>query len=495
MSPSKRFFDLLKFFKKNFMFFLFVGSFVGIAEYLLITNIYELFFILQSKFESKALAAILLIFSYIFIIFLGLFLIFISQRTAFISSLKYVHNIILKERPQSYIRNPEELTRALNIERERLAKEIISPMQSICIKIALPIAAAYVVINSDQIDPILILPPLFLLVVAFTVSSYMFAKYARHLEKALSKLGEYTYTFVKNFDTSLRFMSIEKEEKRSNKDIKHLATTEGFIDAFSQLPRHAIDFCLFSIIVFGFIFSDSDTNDLFNIVILSPLFLRAISSVQAIYKGFASIRSNISALNILGESSHRLFDNEKLKNIKNREIIYSYDDGSLSYSENGNKSSSCKIHGICLPSGVGKTNAILNSLHPGIDLPTSITINYENLKLNEISYISGEPFFNKNEIASIELDNLEFKSLFDEYLYPSSSDPLKCSMGELFRWNLYKEMSRSPKLIIIDESIVHVGEDQQNKIIHYFESEKNKTALIIVSHSVELIDRCQIKLT
>ena len=54
------------------MFFI-VKSFVGIAEYLLITNIYELFFILQSKFESKALAAILLIFSYIFIIFLDYF--------------------------------------------------------------------------------------------------------------------------------------------------------------------------------------------------------------------------------------------------------------------------------------------------------------------------------------------------------------------------------------------------------------------------------------
>jgi len=189
-----------------------------------------------------------------------------------------------------------------------------------------------------------------------------------------------------------------------------------------------------------------------------------------------------------------LFDNEPLKSIKNREIVYSYDDGKLSYTENDNRSKSCKIHGICLPSGVGKTNAILNSLHPGIILPTSITIKYENLKLNEISYISGEPFFNKNEIASIELDNLEFKSLFDQYLYPSSLDPLRCSMGELFRWNLYKEMSRNPKLIIIDESIVHVGEDQQKKIMGYFESEKNMTSLIIVSHSVELIDRCQIKL-
>ena len=125
-------------------------------------------------------------------------------------------------------------------------------MQSICIKIALPIAAAYVVLNSDQIDPILILPPLFLLVVAFTVSSYMFAKYARHLEKALSKLSEYTYTFVKNFDTSLRFMSIEKEEKDLVKTSNIWLQLKVLL-MLSQLPRHTIDFCLFSIIVFGFI--------------------------------------------------------------------------------------------------------------------------------------------------------------------------------------------------------------------------------------------------
>lgn len=284
MTPLNRFIHIVKYFKNNFIFFIFFGSLVGISEYLLITNVYELYLYFLEYFEYKIAALIILITAYALIIFLGLFLIFLSQRQAFVSSLNYVHHVVLQERPLSYIRNPEELTRALNIERERLAREIISPLQNICIKIALPIAAIFVVLNSESINPFVLAPPFFILILAFLLSSSMFAIYAKKLEKALSNIGSYTYTFVKTFDSNLRFKTLEDERVKSKGNIYQLASTEGFIDSFSQLPRHAIDFCIFGLIVYGFLWESSSGDDLLNIIILSPLFLRAISSVQAIYR-------------------------------------------------------------------------------------------------------------------------------------------------------------------------------------------------------------------
>ena len=60
-------------------------------------------------------------------------------------------------------------------------------------------------------------------------------------------------------------------------------------------------------------------------------------------------------------------------------------------------------------------------------------------------------------------------------------DNSTCSQGELFRWNLYCEMSANPDILFIDESIIHVEESLQNKIIDFFNKSGVPTLLFIIT--------------
>ena len=70
------------------------------------------------------------------------------------------------------------------------------------------------------------------------------------------------------------------------------------IDFVSQLPRQALDLIFFSIIVFAMLGQNGGVEGWDGILLASPIYLRAITNIQYVYKDYASIFSNISALKV-----------------------------------------------------------------------------------------------------------------------------------------------------------------------------------------------------
>ena len=105
----------------------------------------------------------------------------------------------------------------------------------------------------------------------------------------------------------------------------------------------------------------------------------------------------------------------------------------------------------------------------------------------KIGFVSSDPYF--REIPEFS-GNSKFLNFFNQDLLCENMDNSTCSQGELFRWNLYCEMSANPDILFIDESIIHVEESLQNKIIDFFNKSGVPTLLFIITHSKSLTNKC-----
>ena len=488
----KQVFRIIRYFKRHIIIFFLMGSVVGVGEYLLLTYMRDIYNLLLPISGSEILAIAGLAIAYIVILVIGFLLIYKARTQAFSMAIEFIVHIVLNERKNDFIRNPEGLSRVLTVERERLAREVVSPILTITTKILMPILACGYIAISSPIEVGTLALPAAILVLAFIVSSSMFAYFARKLEVGLEGLGLFTHTFTRTFDSYARRMNSSGLLHKASVANKNVANAEGYIDLFSQLPRQSIDLSIYIFLLFSLLLVPNDESELINLLFLSPLLIRSLSSIQVIYKCFASIKSNVSSLSVLsGEviGHHE----EKSIIIEKRRILIGINEGEL-LTINNTKGTGRTV-GIQLPSGYGKTNAILNLLYPDLKLPSSMALEVTGCDIKDLGYVPSEPFFDRDQLKSASQIDLHFKSFFDEVLQPTSIDPLKCSAGELFRWNLYVEMANNPRLLIIDESLIHASQAHQRKIVEYFTLGETATSLILVTHSQELILQCALQIT
>ena len=282
-------------------------------------------------------------------------------------------SVTIKKNIGSVIRNAEGVNRVLAIERQRLAAQVLGPLFAILQKSFLPIGVvSYVLIYYPNVA-ITLVPPVLFAFLIFYISSSLFGKFAKKLEVGLKNYSEYVFGLQKMFDMEVIRTSNEREERLSKNPNYLISWTEGMIDFVSQLPRQALDLIFFSIIVFAMLGQNGGVEGWDGILLASPIYLRAITNIQYVYKDYASIFSNISALkvfNLQEESSRGKFQSiEKQINIENHNGLNV--DGSL-------VATNCKTIALLAESGLGKTNAILNFIHDDLNLPSRIRINVSN---------------------------------------------------------------------------------------------------------------------
>jgi len=369
----------------------------------------------------------------------------------------------------------------MSVERERLAREILAPLFTITAKIALPIFTVYYI---APIYSYSLIPTIFIFVtitVILVVSSSIFAKAAKKLETELRNLSKSVSSYVKTYAQLARLKTPFWDVKSIVDTNARLACTEGTIDVASQAPRQFLDIIIIFVVVMAA--TTSETKDLLSAFMATPLLLRSVSSFQSIYKAYASLKSNILALSVTSLPTDREIKiphtlGKKTKYIK---LIFHKEIGKFAYQ--GQK---FNVIGLRFPSGFGKTCAILNLLYETEIFPSKLSISIENIDLDDIGYISSNPYYFENSINS----DADRNRIFSAEFLPRQKDPALASAGEKFRCALIDEVTRGAKVIIIDESIVSIPLIQRMEVCKIMRDKDFGIPLIIVSHSEDVLRMC-----
>lgn len=474
----KTVFHLCQKVRKELFFVFLLASTLSLAEAFLLVNVLSVYHFLVEFGFSRLQSQSLMIFAYIVIVLLGLLMVFIAKYLAFKLSFSLCIEKSLPINSLDFVRQESALINLMTIERERLAREILGPLLTIASKISLPIFSSYLILTNVNFSSLELIVGLSFVFAVFGLSSAFFSKFAMELELILTRMGEKLTEFTNTFTALARLEVFDYSQLRNENN--KLSIVEGKIDSISQLPRQAIDIAVLGAILL------SVTNDVeqgvFAFLVSAPLALRGISYFQALYKAYASLKSNIMALSVtsleltsknLGKTT---FPTKHVVSVK-----YDPKTGRLIDTETD---IAYKAIGLKYPSGYGKSNAVVNFLYQTSLFPSKLKLNIANLDLDLIGYIPAEPYF----ADRLNTDNDEFN--FSENFLPTQTSPLLASAGEKFRWAFISELNRDVRVLIIDESIVSVPKNQRFEVFKICSDLKVPVALIVISHSDDVLAMC-----
>ena len=463
---------------KELIFVFFLASTLSFAEAFLLVNVVSVYDFLIKSGLSQLQSQSLMIFVYTIIVLLGLLMVFVSRYLAFRLSFSLCIDKSLPSNSLDFVRQESALNNLMTIERERLAREILTPLLTIVSKISLPIFAIYLILTNVSFSSLSLIVGLFAVFAVFGLASTLFSRFAIELELILARMSERLTEFTNTF-TSLARLDKFDYSQLSNENYK-LSIVEGKIDFISQFPRQAIDIAVLGAILFS-VTNDSEQG-IYSFLISAPLALRGISYFQALYKAYASLKSNIMALSVTSLGLKSKNDGKTTFLTKHTvSLKYESKTGCLIDTETG---SAFKAIGLKYPSGYGKSNAIVNFLYQTSLFPSKLKFNIANLDPELIGYIPAEPYFSYR--PNIGNDGFNFPEKF----IPSQTSPILASAGEKFRWALISELKRGIRVLIIDESIVSIQKNQRLEVFKICSELKVPVSLIIISHSDDVLAMC-----
>ncbi len=308
-------------------------------------------------------------------------------------------------------------------------------------------------------------------------------------------------------------------------------------DFLKSLPRPSLEliviflFCIF--VIFNNIIPEKDILLKISFFIIASF--RLIPCLSKIIADVNSIRSKLYYAKKLAE----IFDTEKkeldrdydlaLSNRKTNKIdfqIIKFSNVSFKFIDNEKyilRNVNLEIHsnqiiGIIGPSGSGKTTFV--DLLIGLLTPTNGNIKIDNLNLgdikngqwiNTLSYVPQNIFlYNDNILSNITLLN-DLTNVNEDLLKESlaishlnnfieeqpqkilselGDNASKMSGGEKQRIGLARALYKNSKLLILDEFTNALDKDIESKIINSIYNLKNKKTIIIISHSIDSLKKC-----
>jgi len=329
-------------------------------------------------------------------------------------------------------------------------------------------------------------------------------------------------TEVKIFNVSNLFSSRNSDNINNLTDIIHF---RAFIKTLPKLVLETVGVIFFVLIIFMFIKSDSDIND---IVIVLGVFLassiRIISSSNKLLVIYQNIKNSIPSLKIVNEEiklSKNIQKNFfKLVKFDKKIILKNID---FSYSENKvfenlnleiNKNS---IIGIFGKSGQGKSTLI--RIVSSLLKPSSgkLIVDDKELKNDEFLNVSIIPqefnffeasikdnitFTNKNEkIDQSRLQRaIESTQLQDSVLNKNritidtflNNELKNFSGGQLQRIALSRAIYKNSDLLILDEATSALDHESEDEIMRLLDIIKKEKTIIIISHNQKNFKNCDI---
>lgn len=465
---------LLKHLKKEILIIVALAIFIAIIEIQFLIHLKDAYRYIGGFGISPLFTIILLALIYFMVILSNLSLTYFIRYIAFEKSLTLSAAEINTRTSNGALFTEPELQSILSVEKERLAREVIYPCLNIATKIMLPIIALYelktvpVSVVTTYISPVL-----FVLVV-YIVCALMFRRFAGQLELGIRETSKGNHAYVKLYrSTYWQFKNLGIERLLFEKN-KNISKVEAKIDLVSQAPRAAIDVFITLFILLSLYFSNQNVIEVQSVLFASPLLVRAAANLQFTYKSFASLVSNLKAIKVLNAP----FTQGNV-DVSGKEIV----DIDILIKQNK------RVIGISYPSGFGKTNAILNLLHPKLNAKSGLLFKTK-YNVCDIGFVSSDPYFVEEYTQNLSMQARIFSKHLDDKNLENFTVPENCSQGELFRANLMMCLALNPRLIIIDESLSYVDKNRRGIILEYLKAKLD--AIVIVSHNEDILKLCDI---
>tara|TARA_B100000963_G_scaffold299361_1_gene271361 strand:- start:214 stop:1917 length:1704 start_codon:yes stop_codon:yes gene_type:complete len=329
-------------------------------------------------------------------------------------------------------------------------------------------------------------------------------------------------TEVKIFNVSNLFISRNYENINNLTDIVHF---RAFIKTLPKLILESVGVIFFVLIIFVFINSNSDTND---IVVILGVFLassiRIISSSNKLLVIYQNIKNSIPSLKIVNEElklSRNIQKNTikliKFNNeIRLKNISFNYSDNNI-FDNLNLEIKKNSIIGIFGKSGQGKSTLI--RIISSLLKPTSgqLMVDDSEIKENEFLNVSIIPqefnffeasikdnitFADKNKEIDLQRlqKSIEATKLQDCVLDKNgiSIDTLlnnelkNFSGGQLQRIALSRAIYKDSDLLILDEATSALDHESENEIMSLLNNLKKEKTIIIISHNQNNFENCDI---
>ena len=287
---------------------------------------------------------------------------------------------------------------------------------------------------------------------------------------------------------------------------------------------------VFCLIIFYFYLYVSDKNyTLFILGIFSIAAFRILPLINRTLNGFQKLKFYLPAINNLSESLELFSSIEKIPNPKDQKLILfekAIELKNLSFNYENNKQILNNINlkifkneiiGIQGESGSGKTTFV--DLLSGLYMPTngSILVDNEDIKNNlydwrmKIAYVPQNiTLFNstieeniaigetQDEIDQLQLDksikdsqlNNWINSLTEKNLTIISESGLNISGGQKQRIGVARALYQNKQILILDESTSALDIKTANLFIEFVFSLRGKKTIIIISHMMEVLSKC-----
>ena len=287
---------------------------------------------------------------------------------------------------------------------------------------------------------------------------------------------------------------------------------------------------VFCLIIFYFYLYVSDKNyTLFILGIFSIAAFRILPLINRTLNGFQKLKFYLPAINNLSESLELFSSIEKIATPKDQKFILfekAIELKNLSFNYENNKQILNNINlkifkneiiGIQGESGSGKTTFV--DLLSGLYMPTngSILVDNEDIKNNlydwrmKIAYVPQNiTLFNStieeniaigethDEIDQLQLDksikdsqlNNWINSLTEKNLTIISESGLNISGGQKQRIGVARALYQNKQILILDESTSALDIKTANLFIEFVFSLRGKKTIIIISHMMEVLSKC-----
>ncbi len=373
--------------------------------------------------------------------------------------------------------------------------------------------------------------------------------HSKILSKFFYKLGSERIKLESNIFSKLNqvFLSI-KEIKVSNKqkkyfdiifrDYKNLTTKILKSEFFSAIPRLFLQLffaVIISLLIIFLIYMEYDLAIIMPSVAGAVLIiLRMLPSLNRLISLSQKKSFDLSAFELVGDEyldsniniEATETKNDKIENFNNKikinNISFKYKDGEKNiFDDFSFEIKKGEIIGIKGASGAGKTTLI--DIIMGLIQPDtgSVFLDNENIEdidkrsyLNLFSYVSQNFYiFNdtiKNNII-LEDDQKEFnltnynnsirvsqlKNLNNELNFSKTilgDEGIKLSGGQYQRIAIARAFYKDPKIIILDEPTNMLDQNNSDLFFEELIKNKGKKTIIIISHDINLINKCDTKI-
>lgn len=306
---------------------------------------------------------------------------------------------------------------------------------------------------------------------------------------------------------------------------ENYAVNRTKVSLFTYFPRYLIEgLILGSLILFSIYYFAIKNFDPFEkapiIGGLAFATLKLLPAFQQIYVSLSQIKSNavvffrikknLKRKNLIQFKKLKLKTNIKFNSIRLKNLFFSYDNKSKILKKINISFKMGKIVGICGYSGTGKSTLVDNILGLYDETHRNIFIDNKSLRefglLNwwsQIGYISQNPFIlNESVERNIkfgregnERDQLKKLIKFMNLNFNKNNKKVgelgkNISGGQRQRLALARANYNYPKVIILDEPTSALDSVNESFIIKYISENKKEKITIIITHSKNIIKKC-----